>query len=289
MKKLATLALAVVLVVSSGYSQKFALKLGGGLGILKGNDLTRGIQGQSDFLNKEYGFETGFAIPEQGREFGGELLFFPVPRFGIGLGVGSFQVFKESRISYAVGSLNATEWIKPTITVIPVTLNLHFNLPLASWFRVDLSAGAGYYQTTLKWEYRADFDLAGFKGNDVYSFSAEKGGFGYQAGLGLEFAFSPRFAVVLGVGGRSVTIGPFANGTWSETVGGDFESFGDGGSDHTFWAYDKQAHDRSYALIAFQAEPPYGSPAIGNAREAKLDLTGLTASIGVKVGFGRRP
>jgi len=290
MKKILMTITALGFMAAMGFSQPFSLKIGGGLGFISGGDLALGIRGQSDLLIEQYGAVNKFNFPRKGVSFSGEFIYYPWPHFGIGIGGGYLQHVQESTVSHSIGllgSMNTTETIKPQISAIPITLNLHWLIFLSSRLHLDVSAGAGYYSTTLKWNYTNVYSVANLSGSEQYTFEAKKGGIGYQAGLGLEFSVSSRIAVVLNVSGRSASIGPFTGGTWTGQGRGDFAVFNTSGSDHSFWFYDWQVGNRLYPLIAFQADQPGGYNSVNNARTANVDLTGVTATIGLRLGFGR--
>ena len=287
MKKILISAIALCLVASAGYPQKFSFKLSGGIGYALGNDLTKGIQGQSDYLKQEYGLAAGFKIPQLGTNFAGEVIFYPWPNFGVGVGAGYLQIAKESQVTYTIGPLNVTEKIKPAITAIPLALNLHYLFRFSPRLRLDLTAGASYYLTTLKWDYQTDYSISTLKGNDHYTFSAKKKTIGYQGGLGLEYSLTSELAVFLNVLARYASLGPIEGGSWTDNSSGDFEVFSLSGSDHSFWYYERQAGGQNFAQIAFRSEQPSGDPNLSNVRQAKLALTGFAATIGFKISLGR--
>jgi hypothetical protein len=285
MKKILMLVAALSLAAVPGFSQRFAFKLSGGLDYASGGDLAAGIQGQSDYLNTEYGTTGEYKIPRLGLNFAGEIIFFLRPHLGIGIGAGYLHHVQESQITYDVSDIAATETIKPTISVVPITLNIHFLVPVSSKVTLDLSAGPGYYFATFKWDYRMDLSLLGYSGYDAYAFKANKGGLGFQGGVGLEFAFSPRLALVVSILGRYASIDKF-QGSWTDKGGGDFWEFDDSGNDHSAWYYEWQVGGKSYGQLAFQSGQPSGTT-VGNPRPAKLGLTGFVAAIGFKIGLGR--
>ncbi len=287
MKKILILAIALCLAASTGYSQKLSFKFSGGVGYVLGNDLTRGIQGQSDFLKQEYGLTAGLKIPQLGTNFSGEVIFYPWPNFGVGVGAGYLQITKESQVTYAIGPINATEKIKPSITAIPLALNLHYLFRLSPRLRLDLTAGASYFLSTLKWDYQTDYSISTLQGADHYTFSAQEKTIGFQGGLGLEYSLTSWLAVFFSALGRYASLGPFEGGSWTDISSGDFEVFNLSGNDHSFWYYERQAGGQNFAQITFQSEQPSGDPSLSNVRKAKLALTGFAAMLGFKISLGR--
>jgi hypothetical protein len=109
---------------------------------------------------------------------------------------------------------------------------------------------------------------------------------GSQGGLGLEFAVSPRLAIVLNVVGRYASISRFENGAWDNSRSGSFGEFNNSGSDDAFWVYDWLLAGKTYKQLAFQNIAPSGLQGMSNVRKAKIDLTGAAATLGFKGGIG---
>jgi hypothetical protein len=287
MKKLLALASILFILASAGYSQSFTLKIGGGFGYADGGDLAAGIQGASDYLAQTFQSTSAFAIPRTGVNFGAEFVFYPWTHLGIGIGGGYFQTVKQSSVSYGYGALQVQETIKPQISAIPVTLNLHWNIFLASWLHLDVFGGPGLYAATLKWNYNNTYTMGPYNGAEAYTFQASKSAVGWQGGLGLEFLISSRLAIVLDVLGRTASVGPFQNGTWTDQWSGTLTQSTAGGSDHSFWFYNWTTPSRTFNQIAFQSDQPKGDPAIAGVRTAKIELKGFAATIGLRLAIGR--
>lgn len=263
---------------------KFSLKVTGvfqwaGLG-----DLARGIDGQFAYLQDEYGDITGaYEVPNMGWGAGAEILYRVSPRFTAGLGVAYLAHAADSQVAYAIGFIDTREKISPKLNVLPITFNLHYGLPFGRSLTLDVSAGVGYYLTTLDYGYRMDLSLLGYDGYDIYTFKGSRGTVGFQGGLGLEFAFSRRIALCLDVLGRFASLDGF-KGDWTESGGGDFWEYDDAGSDHEMWSYTWTYGGQAYDQIVFQTDKPTGS-LVGNVRSAKIDLTGVAVSLGLKISL----
>ena len=287
MKKILAILSTFGLLTAAGSAQTFALKLQGGMGTVSGGDLTAGIRGQNQLLAEEFQTTSAFRVPKSGVNLAGEVVFYPLTHFGIGIGGGYFQSFKQSAVLYTYGDLQVLETIKPRIQAVPLTLNLHWNIFVTSWLHLDVSGGSGLYFTTLSWDYRNSYVLSDLNGSEHYTFKASKSAVGYQGGLGLEYLVSRRLAVVLNVSGRVVSVGPFSKGAWTDAFTGSSVPPDSSGNDHSFWYYEWNTGSQTFPQIAFQANPPTGDPAIGNVRTAKIDLNGLSATIGIRLAIGR--
>jgi hypothetical protein len=298
MKRVAATAAMIILVWSFGFSQdssassaagrvpppKFSVKLGGGGSYATLGDLARGIDGQMAYLGNDYPDLNGsFETPLFGPGFAGEVLFRFAGRFSAGLGVGSIRHARESQVEYTISFIEAKERIFPKLSVVPITAGLHYALPLGRAIKLDFTAGAGYYLASLDYEYRMDLSLLGFTGYDIYTFKGRSGGLGFHGGIGLELALGRRLALCLDVLGRAASIDGF-EGDWLEQGGGDFWEYDDSGSGHRAWFYVWEFGGQKYDQIVFQADQPSGS-LVSGVRSAKIDLTGFTAALSLKIGL----
>lgn len=283
MKKAVVLSALLLFAAPIVFSQTIGLKLMGGGGYGLGGDLASGLQGQNDYLKAQFGATQSYAFPKTGWTGTGEILFYLGSRFAIGVGAGYEQHVKESSVSYLVGGIDVKETLKPDFNVIPILGSLHFFFPLGSAVKVDFFLGGGAYRTQLKWNSSYDISILGLSGTDAYTFDAKRTGYGAHAGLGLELALSSKLAVVLNVTGRYARVSGFI-GDWTETGTGDFWSFSDSGSDHAVYYYDWTSAGTTYPQIEFRADKPAGSN-LTNVREARLDLSGLTATIGFRINL----
>jgi opacity protein-like surface antigen len=286
MKKTLILLAAFGLLTAGAFAQTFSLKLQGGWGTVSGGDLSAGLRGQNDYLVQTFQATSAFLVPRTGLYLSGEFLVFPWKHFGFGFGGGYLQTTKSSSVSYSYGDLQVQETIKPRISAIPVTLSLHYNVSLSPRFHVDLSGGAGLYLATLDWDYRNAYAVGDIDGTEHYTFRASKSAVGLQGGLGLEYSVTSTLAIVLGVSGRAVSIGPFDQGAWTDQWTGTEPPPDGSGTDHTFWYYDWNSAGRTFPQIAFQADPPTGDPSIANVRTASVKLDGMAVTIGLRFAFG---
>jgi len=270
-------------MVSFGYSQSFGLKLSGGLSYAGGGDLAKGIKGETEYLGADYSLTGEFRAPYLGMEIGGELIYYFGSKFGIGLGVGYSRHAKESAVSYNIDLVGVQETLKPKYSVVPITANLHYLLALSPNLSLDLTAGAGYYLATLDWDHRMDMEIMGYTGNFEYIFKSTKGTVGFQAGLGLEMKITSKAALVWTVWGRYASISEL-KGDWTDKAGGELWSYEDSGSGGYAWYYDLRYGGQTYARVVFDTDKPVGSN-FSDVRYAKLSLTGIVTTVGLKFGF----
>ncbi|MCX6561736.1 MAG: hypothetical protein NTZ26_14630 [Candidatus Aminicenantes bacterium] len=284
MKRLLIIGGGVCLLAAVAFPQTLSLALRGGAGFASGGDLSRGLQGLMDYYAAEYDGLTGeHSFQRLGWTAGGELLFHLSPRLAIGLGAGYEMHGKESVVEYGIDAVQVTETLTPKLAVIPVTASLHLFLPVGGKIKIDLSAGGGAYLTRLDWTSSYRISLLGYTGTDDFHFQGSKWGLGAHAGLGLEWSLTPALAATLNITGRWVRVSGF-QGDWTETGAGDFWSFTEGGSDYSFFYYDWSSGSTTYPQVVFQTDVPQGTT-VANARQARIDLTGFTATVGIRLNL----
>ena len=170
---------------------------------------------------------------------------------------------------------------------MPITLNLHYLIPLSSKLKIGISAGAGYYLTTLKYNYASEFGIGAQRGTETYAFQAQKGAIGCQGGLGLEFAVSGRLSIVLNANGR------YARSARSKTGHGAAAAAAVSASSAPAAAMTLSGFTigcrtaRHTAGWHFRISPRPGMQGMSNVRKARLDLTGASVTLGFKIGIGR--
>jgi hypothetical protein len=282
-KRFLLLFAALAFLASPGFSQSFSLNLYGGLSYAGGGDLTKGVKGEGELLGADYDISGSFKAPYLGMDFGGEIVYYFGAKLGIGLGVGYFRHAKESAVSYDIGPVGIKQTLSPKFKVIPITANLHYLLTLGPRVRIDLSAGAGYYLTTLDWENRMDIEIMGFSDYFDYTFKSTKGTIGFQGGVGLEVKIAPKLALVWTVLGRYASLSEL-KGDWTDKGEGDLFSYSETGSGHYAWYYDLKYGGKTYSQIIFDSDKPAG-PDHSDARYAKIGLTGFITALGIKLGF----
>lgn len=282
-KRFLLLFAALAFLASPGFSQSFSFNLYGGLSYAGGGDLTKGVKGEGDLLGADYDISGTFKVPYLGMDFGGEIVYYFGPKLGIGLGVGYFRHAKESAVSYDIGPVGIKQTLSPKFKVIPITANLHYLLTLGPRVRIDLSAGAGYYLTTLDWENRMDIEIMGFSDYFDYTFKSTKGTIGFQGGVGLEVKIAAKLALVWTVLGRYASLSEL-KGDWTDKGEGDLFSYSEAGSGHYAWYYDLKYGGKTYSQVIFDSDKPAG-PDYSDARYAKIGLTGFITALGIKLDF----
>jgi opacity protein-like surface antigen len=267
------LLFACGLAAPAAAQSRTGFRLGGGLGYFGGGDLNTGIQGMSDLYSTLYqaigvNVQNGYKPVHLGMDLNGEFFFHLSPEFAIGFGVGYLSMAKDSSLDLSLGTESVSIGWKPKIQAIPLTLNLHYYIPVGGRVKLVVSAGAGFYMAKIDFTQNADSDT------DVYKMSAN--GFGAHGGLGMEVGLSSNVSLVIDLLGRLASISGFTGDhTWSggTEAGGKFYHF-----EGTFFPYG------TFPILTFSDSLPTGST-IANAREAKLDLSGFSAIAGFLFRF----
>jgi len=271
------------------FSMGFSLKLTGGAAYITSGDYNDGIDGMNSLYAADYSSVSGtFSKLQFGMNFGAEFILDINQNWGIGLGVGYMQFSHDTETvkgnyTFIGMPLVDTYTLKPSVTSIPITLNVHYFLPMGP-VKLNLFAGVGYYVSKMKVDFGYDTVSVGLPLTQLNSFSSNSmsGQFGFQGGLGLEFPLGGNFSFVVGITGRSVsltdikgdytTTGLFLGVPYSASGSDQYFSFVERGNSYeSQFKYLVWMTDTTTSLI-----PP---------THAKFDLTGVSAQAGFKVGF----
>ena len=259
-----------------------------GPAIIGTGDLAAGIQGNNDVSARLYGpsLSGGLKAPGLGFEPSGEIVLHLGSRWGIGFGSGFSFFSGEGELAYAVGDVTVKEHLLTRLTAVPLQLNIHFFIPLSGRLSIDAWAGPGLYLTRWTWDYTMTAGAQGMSGSDRFIFKAGRPAFGGQAGLAVGLKLSNALDLTIEVSGRYASAGGFS-GDWTETGSGDFWSLADSGQ-ASAWAYDWMYDGKPFRQLSFQETAPEGE-SVKNARDARIELTGLGVRLGfrIRLPFGR--
>ncbi|MDP2915669.1 MAG: hypothetical protein Q8O91_09480 [Candidatus Aminicenantes bacterium] len=281
MRKIGALVLAAVLTAAPA-SAAVSVKLTGGLTYLFENDYNSGVRGAYDFLKDNYESVTGLFRPLSLGGSGAVEVIVPFDdRLGLGFGAGVFQVSVKNRFDYAWWVYTGTESYEPRLTVIPITLNLHYHRPLGNALDVDLFGGAGGY--LMRFENKSSSTSDFFAYDREKTFMAQKMVFGLQTGISLEIKVIPHVAVVLQSEAR-LAKATYIQGDWTEEESWFLGNRREEGQNGIFWFYDKTDVNGTYPQVAFATTQP-SDPAFANIRKGTFDLSGLSAAAGIKITF----
>ncbi len=287
MKKVLTAVFLLLFLSTVGFSMGFSLKLKGGAAYVSGGGYNTAIQGINDYNLAYYDNPTGtFSKLNWGMDLGGELILNVNESFGIGLGAGYLSLSRDAEEfsgdwSLWIFDFTDTESIATSFSTIPVTLNLHYFLPLGG-MNLDIYGGVGMYISKVKIR---DIITSTFLGLGVDTdFEASKSAFGFQGGIGLDIPVSGNISFILDVTGRYVRLTDLQGeytaaarvlGVWGTPVTGN---------NYYFWTYDYTSGGTAYPGFTLAETGPSGS-SYSNVKHGTVDLSGVAAQAGLKISF----
>jgi len=278
-------------LVTFSFSMGFSLKLTGGAAYITSGGYNDGIAGTNAFYAAEYTSVSGaFSKLNLGMSLGGEVILDINENFGIGLGVGYMQFSHDTET--VTGNWNFfgmpfvdTLTLKPTVTSIPITLNLHYMMPMGG-VNLNLFAGVGYYISKMKVDQSADSTFLTIATTYTFDSNSIGGQIGFQGGLGLEIPLGGNFSFVVDVTGRYVSL---------SDIKGDYTDYrsllgipivNTAGTDSYFYTFEHNLSGTWYKRLAWvtDADKPSGT-GNRNVVHGKFDLTGVSGQAGFKIGF----
>ena len=272
---LAALFLAAAANASAGVS----IKLNGGLGFLAQGDYGRALRGSYDRLVDSYGDVDGTFRPFRDEWRGGLEACVPLGAgFELGIGAAYERLKAENRFRYAWSFVALEDAIDSRLTVVPVTLSLHYRVSAGKGLFLDVFGGPGYYF--------ADFEHVQSLGTDFFSygdakeFSARTGAFGFQGGVCFGYALSRGIEIYLQADGRSARVREL-KGDLAVRTSWFLGDSADRTEEAYFWFYESSSGTNPYPLGVFAGAKPADS-SLGEVRAAGLDLSGFGISVGLR-------
>jgi hypothetical protein len=281
MKKIGIFGVVLIIIAGSA-SAAVSLKLSGGMTYLLDSDYNQGVRGAYEYYSDNFSGVSGqYHAFHLGLHFGGEVIVALGPRFGIGLGVGYIRASRQSAFGYEWWDFSEEESYKPTLSIVPLSLNLHYALPLGGPFVIDIYGGPGYYIASFQHEGTLTSNFFGYE--ETTTFKAQKGVVGGQGGIGLEFQMNSVLGLVVQAEGRLARISD-PTGDWTDQVDTLLVSWREQGRGRVFWCYDIGAGGTDYPRIAFSKTQP-SDILFSNIRKGSINLSGISAMAGLKIRF----
>ena len=286
MKKLFLIGILCLSLTAAGFSMGFSIKATGGLSLLFGGDYNAAVQGLNDYYNAI----TGVTVNSErsklslGLDFGAEFILQFTDSMGVGLGLGYITASNDSSLAAHYGVFGVSGNYKPSVSVVPFTLNFHYFLPLGSSLRLHFFGGPGLYLASIKYDSTVIFTIGAIElAKAVQTFTPDnKLAFGFQGGLGVEFGLSRNIALLLDVAGRYLSISSISGpGTLDGHEGLiPFHIVGTG----TLYYYERVASGTYYGDLTVSDTVPSGG-GLRNVREASISLSGVQFQTGVRISF----
>jgi hypothetical protein len=282
-RKIEILTLVLILILTAGAaSAAVSIKVTGGMTYFSGNDYNKGIQGIYDYCNDNFNDVVGkYKSLHMGMGLGAEFVVSLDPHFGLGLGAGFFRASRQNEIGLEWLNISVKQAYKPSLRVIPLTLNLHYYVPLRRALRLDVFAGAGYYMTHFDHDSTLETDF--FSYEQTQEFRSKAKPFGFQGGMGLELRLSSHFAFVVQAEGRYVRITSL-KGDLAEDESWFLGKRHNEEKDAYLWYLERNDSGHIYSLVSFAKNQP-SSAEVTNVRKGELNLSGVTGTAGLKIMF----
>jgi len=283
MKKTLVVLCLCFILASYGFGSGFSLKLSGGLNYLMGGDYNDIVQGQNGSYHSSAMLSVSSDLKKLnlGWNASAEAIMNFTDNLGVGLGVGYISASNESTLSASAGVLTLDATNRPTISAVPITLNVHYFLPIGPTMNVHFFAGPGVYFGSVKFENEVSIPLLATDYTSSIKPDSSTA-FGAQGGLGLEIGLSSSIFLVFDIQGRVVS---FTNlkGPW--TITGTVLSIpinlsGAG----TLWYQESLSSGTYYAGWVIKATQPAGT-GLRNVHAASFSLSGVSAQLGFRIAL----
>lgn len=286
MKKLFLIGVLCLSITAVGFSMGFSIKATGGLSMLFGGDYNAAVQGQNDFYHSLPAVIVNSELSKLslGIDFGAEFILQFTDSMGVGLGLGYITASNDSTLAAHYGVIGVSGNYKPSVSVVPFTLNFHYFLPLGSSLKLHFFGGPGLYLASIKYDSTVIFTVGAIElAKAVQTFTPDnKLAFGFQGGFGVEFGLSRNIALLLDVAGRYCSISNIT-GDWvtdGTVLWFHIHSTGTG----TFYYAEYLTSGTYYADMTIAGTPPSGA-GIRNARAGSISLSGIQFQTGIRISF----
>jgi hypothetical protein len=261
-------------LATAAYGEKLVLKINGGGFFLMGGDYNKWMVGFRDYELSVLGASETFVDSMKklslGYQFGAEVLFHFSPSLAIGIEAGYLS---SSVTSHLERTWHNYKWtVNPTLSAIPVTLNIHYFKPLGKKLKLQAMAGAGAFFASYEMIYNIEDTSYPYSGTWSPDSQAV---FGAKAGIGIEYPLAKKLALTFDVTGRYATV---------EGLSGPYEGIRKGtpysgiGTQY-FYYYDAEG---KYPQLGVYDSEPSGS-SVNNLRLARYSLSGVSLLVGVKI------
>ena len=286
---------------SKSILERFSLKLSGGCGNMAVGDLNTYYDSRQNFFDKYISYMQEFGaigsrtgdVPhlDKGRDMLAELMVHLTKNFALSIGYGTMNRRAESEVvlslqvpDYPEYSETVTWRPKPEIVVHPLLFSAYYFLPVIKKLDVYFTAGVGVYYGTQSWEATMLFVGEGYPASDHETGHFKGTGFGFHGGIGAEFKICSWIAIFLEGRARSASIKEL-KGDWNLYY--DEYSLNRSG---TIWYVESESFEfeglieKDYLVQEDKPDEFW----IDSVRNWKVDLSGVSGFIGIRIYFGKR-
>lgn len=279
------------------FKPRFSFKLSSGTVYMSLGDINENIntesysgKGAERYWPVEFLFTDGIENIHYGLNFEGELKVNIFSNFAIGIGTEFIQAKKESYSIFRGESYTRTITVRESyeqeLLIFPVKLGIYYQLSLFPRTSLLFNIGAGYYfakASLYSYQHGATHWFSG----DIYerywtehTYKVSGNNLGFHGGIGFEYNLTRNFSLVIEAQGRYAKI--------KELKGKDIMVTTSGGGDKeiiygTLWYYHFISDGDYYTNIVLSDTKLEPLKPTDTAREAMLDLSGLSVRIGIRV------
>jgi len=310
--------------------------LGGGMNNIDGGDLNRNIRDSNtryedlNMITDPYSNIMHWKEMKWMPHLKGEFILRIFKKVGIGLGFEYITKTNPRRITLSrfrgwgegtrMESFSSFSWSNQSehkLTVLPITFNVYYFIPIGRVVEAFLTGGVGYYIGNIKFDessrfYSAEtYDYFTASGdfieslryqnhdNSTFEFEVKSNTIGFQGGLGFDFQLSPSISLIFEGNYRFVSFenwegsGAFTRdgtrkvsylvGNYSdEIIETDSKTY-----DGKLWfnEYQDTSTDDWYDVIDFYEEKPEDDTRHRNSREGEINFGGFVLRAGFRISF----
>jgi hypothetical protein len=238
-------------------------------------DLNSGAQGFADFFETQSGVPADKAVSSVHLSFllGGEIAISITPEVAVTVGADFFAASRQSLVSFVRDSGTDKFTTKPKFQAVPVRIGVAYK-PIDI---LVLKAGFAYYVARCGYYYRYEHDTFW----QEMQGEADATGLGLWGAVELEWPVADNFSLILEADGQYAQVGIFeGTNTYKDSESSTVVS-----TDGRLYSYDYIRGGKTIpSLLLIYSQKP-AQAYIANAREAKIDFSGMALRAGIKVKF----
>jgi hypothetical protein len=255
-------------------TQRFHFTLFTGGRYAVGGDLNRGSQGLADFYSSILRIsESGDVRPvHYGFSFGGELSIALTSRLYLGIDIESFQSQKESLVDFSQAIRSYELKTRPKLSAVPAGFTLSYT------FFPDfyIKCGFSYYFAKCSYFYQVQEE----EKRQEWHGKASAQGLGLKGGLGFTKNIAQNLSFLVELAGNYAKIDGFqGKDTYKNPSGQILTEKG-----KLYLIQSEVSEEHSYPLLFIRESKPHEAGVI-DAKEAKIDFSGISLKIGLRIRF----
>jgi hypothetical protein len=261
--------------------QPFSLKLSAGMIWINGDDYNIGVESFTRYVRENFKLLSGgLDTLDSAPDLQAELILSFGRHLGIGLGAGYFGAKKDSPMIGRFNSDTQEFKYKPKLSVVPVFVNVHYQVAILPKLDLDIFAGASFYSVKFNFDQDVKSDILSAESSS--RFESNPTAFGCQGGLGLSFEVTPGVSLIADACFRLAKTHEL-KGNWTYHYSSSYGYSYDYSGPAYLWYYFEN-YGSGYPTIQVSSQDPT-EPDYTDVRKAVLNLSGFSAVAGIKISF----